>query len=77
VFGILPYREFFMKPNLFSYVLLTRSNGARPTGQAANHQEADMDAKWNKVIDNFVVRTGMLVLGFGVWLAITYGVLAA
>jgi hypothetical protein len=36
-----------------------------------------MDAKWNKVVDNFLVRTGMLVLGFGVWLAISYGVLAA
>jgi hypothetical protein len=66
-----------MKPNFFRYVLLTRSNGAGPTGQAVNHQEAVMDAKWNKVADNFVVRTGMLVLGFGVWLAITYGVLAA
>ena len=36
-----------------------------------------MDAKWNKVVDNFAVRTGMLVLGFGVWLAISYVVLAA
>jgi hypothetical protein len=36
-----------------------------------------MDAKWNKVVDNFAVRTGMLVLGFAVWLAVAYGVLAA
>jgi hypothetical protein len=36
-----------------------------------------MDAKWNKYIDNFAVRTGMLVLGFGMWLLISYGVLAA
>lgn len=36
-----------------------------------------MDAKWNKVVDNFAVRMGMLVVGFGVWLAIAYGVLAA
>lgn len=36
-----------------------------------------MDARWNKVVDHFGVRTGMLVLGFGVWLAITYGILAA
>ena len=35
-----------------------------------------MDAKWNKVVDNCAVRAGMLVLAFGVWLAIAYGVLA-
>jgi hypothetical protein len=35
-----------------------------------------MDAKWNKVVDNVAVRTGMLVLGFGVWLAISYSLLA-
>ena len=35
-----------------------------------------MDAKWNKVVDNFAVRAGMLVLAFGAWLAIAYGVLA-
>jgi hypothetical protein len=36
-----------------------------------------MDAKWNNVIDRFDVRVLLLVVGFGVWLAISYGVLAA
>ena len=35
-----------------------------------------MDAKWNKVIDNLSVRTMLLVLGFGAWLAISYSLLA-
>ncbi len=35
-----------------------------------------MDAKWNKVIDRFSVRLALLALGFGIWLAISYGVLA-
>lgn len=34
-----------------------------------------MDAKWNKVVDNFAVRSAMLVVGFGAWLAISYGLL--
>jgi hypothetical protein len=36
-----------------------------------------MDAKWNNVIDKFTVRMALLAVGFGVWLAISYGVLAA
>jgi hypothetical protein len=36
-----------------------------------------MDAKWNQVIDRFSVRLLLLTVGFGVWLAISYGVLAA
>ena len=39
--------------------------------------EALMDAKWNNVIDRFSVRVGLLVVGFGIWLAISYGILAA
>ena len=35
-----------------------------------------MDAKWNKAIDSMIVRTGLLVLGFGAWLGISYGLLA-
>jgi len=35
-----------------------------------------MDAKWNNVMDNTAVRIGMLVVGFGAWLAIGYGLLA-
>ena len=35
-----------------------------------------MDAKWNNIIDNALFRTTLLVLGFGVWLAISYGLLS-
>lgn len=36
-----------------------------------------MDAKWNNIIDKFSVRALLLAVGFGVWLAISYGVLAS
>lgn len=36
-----------------------------------------MDAKWNKIVDNTGVRIAMLVVAFGAWLAISYGLLAA
>jgi hypothetical protein len=36
-----------------------------------------IDAKWNNVIDRFSVRLLLLAVGFGVWLAISYTVLAA
>ena len=36
-----------------------------------------MDAKWNDVIDKFVVRSALLAAVFAVWCAISYGVLAA
>jgi len=36
-----------------------------------------MDAKWNNVVDNTMVRIAMVVVGFGAWLAIGYGLLAA
>lgn len=39
--------------------------------------ESVMDAKWNRIIDNGAVRIGMIVAIFGVWLAISYGLLAA
>jgi hypothetical protein len=39
--------------------------------------EIEMDAKWNNVIDRFSVRVALLAVAFGVWLAISYGVLAA
>jgi len=39
--------------------------------------EPVMDAKWNRIIDNGAVRIGMIVAVFGVWLAISYGLLAA
>jgi hypothetical protein len=36
-----------------------------------------MDAKWNNVVDNVAVRIGMVVVGFSVWLAVSYGLLSA
>ena len=54
-------------------VLLTKSCKARPT----NSLEVVMDAKWNNIVDNTMVRIGMVVIGFGAWLAIGYGLLAA
>ncbi len=36
-----------------------------------------MDAKWNNVVDNAAVRIGMVLAGFGIWLAVSYGLLAA
>lgn len=35
-----------------------------------------MDAKWNKIVDNLAVRSLLLAVGFGVWLAIGYGLLS-
>lgn len=36
-----------------------------------------MDAKWNNLVDNAAVRIAMVVVGFGVWFAVSYGLLAA
>jgi hypothetical protein len=44
---------------------------------SSSHLEAIMDAKWNDIIDRFSTRLLLLAVGFGVWLAISYGVLAA
>jgi hypothetical protein len=35
-----------------------------------------MDAKWNKIVDKPVVRIAMVVAGFGIWLALSYGLLS-
>jgi hypothetical protein len=35
-----------------------------------------MDAKWNNIVDNTMVRLAMVVIGFGAWLAIGYGLLS-
>ena len=35
-----------------------------------------MDAKWNNIVDNTMVRIGLVVVGFSAWLAIGYGLLA-
>jgi hypothetical protein len=36
-----------------------------------------MDAKWNRIVDNGAVRIGLIVGIFAVWLALSYGLLAA
>jgi hypothetical protein len=36
-----------------------------------------MDAKWNNIVDNGAIRIAMVIAAFGVWLAISYGLLAA
>ena len=40
-------------------------------------REEYMDAKWNSIIDNPAVRIAMVIVGFGVWFAVSYGLLAA
>jgi hypothetical protein len=45
------------------------------------HEKTDfvedfMDAKWNNIVDNTMVRIAMVVVGFGAWLAIGYGLLS-
>ena len=59
-------------------VLLTKSCKARQNeGVQHNSLEDVMDAKWNNIVDNTMVRIAMVVVGFGAWLAIGYGLLAA
>jgi hypothetical protein len=62
-------------------VLLTKSCKDRQsdcsTKNKADFLEVVMDAKWNDIVDNTMVRIGMVVIGFGAWLAIGYGLLAA
>jgi len=64
---------------LVGHVLLTKSSKARQKDlqHETNSLEAVMDAKWNDIVDNTMVRIGMVVIGFGAWLAIGYGLLAA
>ena len=35
-----------------------------------------MDAKWNNVMDNALVRVTLVIVGFGAWLEISYGLLS-
>ena len=35
-----------------------------------------MDAKWNNLIDNTLVGVLLIVVGFGLWLALSYGLLS-
>lgn len=61
-------------------VLLTKSCKHRQNGCSTRKQtdflEDVMDAKWNNIVDNTMVRIGLVVVGFGAWLAIGYGLLA-
>jgi hypothetical protein len=36
-----------------------------------------MDAKWNNLVDNPAVRIGGVLVGFAIWLAVSYGLLSA
>jgi hypothetical protein len=36
-----------------------------------------MDAKWNNIVDKAAVRIAAMIAFFGVWLAVSYGLLAA
>ena len=63
-------------------VLLTKSCKDRQNGCSTENKtdfflEDVMDAKWNNLVDNTMVRIAMVVVGFGAWLAIGYGLLAA
>jgi hypothetical protein len=35
-----------------------------------------MDAKWNDIVDNMAVRLGMVIVGFGTWIAVSYTLLS-
>jgi hypothetical protein len=35
-----------------------------------------MDAKWNNIVDNTIVRIGMVVAGFSAWLLVGYRLLS-
>jgi len=35
-----------------------------------------MDAKWNDVVDNIAVRLGMVIVGLGTWMVISYTLLS-
>ena len=45
------------------------------TDEKVNSEEI-MDAKWNNVMDNALVRVTLVIVGFGAWLAISYGLLS-
>ena len=36
-----------------------------------------MDAKWNNIVDNGLVRIGMLAAAVAIWLAVSYALLSA
>jgi hypothetical protein len=65
----------------FLYVRITNqrlmsSSNQTERSHSKGKAEDIMDAKWNHIVDNVVVRTTLIVLGFGAWLAISYGLLS-
>jgi hypothetical protein len=62
-------------------VLLTKSCKHRQNDCSTENKRifpgGVMDAKWNNIADNTMVRIGLVVVGFAAWLAIGYGLLAA
>jgi len=63
------------EPIFVSSVLLTRE---KLKGQRIEEGgETVMDARWNNIVDTAAVRIGTVVVGFGVWLAICYGLLSS
>jgi hypothetical protein len=69
-----------VEPIFAGDVLLTKSCKYRQNNCSTKNRifpEDVMDAKWNNIVDNTMVRIGMVVVGFGAWLAIGYGLLAA
>jgi hypothetical protein len=69
-----------MEPIFSGDVLLTKSCKHRQNGGSTKIKtflEDVMDAKWNNIVDNTMVRIAMVVVGFSAWLAIGYGLLAA
>ena len=69
-----------MEPIFREDVLLTKSCKHRQRVAAREKAKISgdvMDAKWNNIVDNTMVRIAMVVVGFGAWLAIGYGLLAS
>ena len=68
-----------MEPIFMEDVLLTKSckHRQKRCSTQTDLPEDVMDAKWNNLVDNTMVRIAMVVVGFGAWLAIGYGLLAA
>jgi hypothetical protein len=70
---VLQEGTYFVRGRITNQELQSSSN----EGVQHNSLENVMDAKWNNIVDNTMVRIAMVVVGFGAWLAIGYGLLAA
>ena len=60
-----------------AYFVNERHLCASKKQDAPNSMEMIMDAKWNNIVDNMAVRIGMVVVVFGAWVAVSYGLLSA